>query len=352
MCGVHQDCTFNGITGPSLTSFETRDIFKSTGLNGDSFVDEVEAKCESSSIIQQEAAAANGGAAPYSNEPLHSTYIFNKPTLDLENMGMAYGISGLYLQGNGITGLGSPSSPSMSQSGLLSPSMVASEKLNGLTLGQQMAPSYGMQPFSSSARAMSLTAGTKLPFVSSSSTSPVTQVVPSQQQQPAANGMTRFGSQEILMAAAESNGLSQSSSPVLSPNSSDGKEQVERLIGSENGMKMAQEQKQYYSIHQLGVMQPERGVDSSANFVDQVLFFELDFLTVFYECLCSFCDMCFFNVSFVTCARWSQGLEIRRPHQALVVCTLLEIFSQFASAMNACVHFGIVVTCVSLVTRL
>lgn len=71
---------------------------------------------------------------------------------------------------------------------------------------------------------------------------------------------------------AESNGvpLSQSSSPVLSPNSSDGKEQVERLVGSENGMKLAQEQKQYYGIHPQGVLQQERGVDT-ANFVDQVL---------------------------------------------------------------------------------
>ena len=48
-----QDGTFNGITGSRLTSFETRDIFKSTGLNEDSFVDEVEAKCETNSIIQQ-----------------------------------------------------------------------------------------------------------------------------------------------------------------------------------------------------------------------------------------------------------------------------------------------------------
>jgi len=234
-----------------LTSFETRDIFKATGLNGNSFVNEVEAKCESNSVIQQEVVASTNGvaaaapAAPYSNE---AHYIFNKPTLDLESMGMAYGISGLYLQGNGI---GSPSSP------LLSPSMVASEKLNGLTLGQ-MAPPYGMQP--SFSRAMSVSAATTKPvFVSSSSpTSPV--VAKSQP----ANGMTRFGSQELSMA--ESNGISQGTSPVLSPNSSDGTEQVERLV--ENGMKMAQEQKQYYSV-----MQAERGVDSTANFIDQVLCF-------------------------------------------------------------------------------
>ncbi|KAG0621124.1 hypothetical protein M758_4G270900 [Ceratodon purpureus] len=269
------DGTFNGITGSSLTSYETRDIFKSTVLNGDSFVDEVEAKCDSNSIIQQEV-SANG--APYSNGTLHTSYMFNKPTLDLENMGMAYGISGLYLQGNGVTGLESPSSPSMSPSGLMSPSLVASEKLNGLTIGQ-MAPSYCPPSFEtkttssmgfppgiafSSARAMSVNAGTK-PFLSSSQTSPVTQVVLSQ---PIANGMSRFGSQEMLMSAAESNGLSQSTSPTLSSNSSDGKEQVEILIAAENEMKMSQE-KQYYSMHQQGVMQQERVVDT-ANFVDQV----------------------------------------------------------------------------------
>jgi hypothetical protein len=78
--------------------------------------------------------------------------------------------------------------------------------------------------------------------------------------------MTRFGSQELLMADNINGIISQSngSSPVLSPDSSDGKEQVERLV--ENGMKLVQEQKQYYSVG----MQPERGVDATTNFIDQV----------------------------------------------------------------------------------
>lgn len=271
-CLLYQDGTFNGITGSGLTSFETRDIFKSTVLNGDSFVDEIEAKCDTNSIIQQE---VSGNGAPYSNGTLHSNYVFTKPTLDLESRGMAYGVSGLYLQGNGVTGLGSPSGPS--QTGLMSPSMVASEKMNGLTL-EQMAPSYGPPSFdvktTSSlgfapgmayppARAMSINVGTKQ-FMSSPQTSPVAQVVTSQA--PPANGMSRFGSQEMLMAAAESNGLSSmndSTSPVLSPSSSDGKEHVEGLVASENGMKMSQE-KQYY-----GLLRQESGVDTT-DFVDQV----------------------------------------------------------------------------------
>ena len=52
----------------------------------------------------------------------------------------------------------------------------------------------------------------------------------------------------------------------MSPASNDVKEQAERLV--ENGMKMAQEQKQYYSV-----MTPERCVDSTANFIDQVSLF-------------------------------------------------------------------------------
>lgn len=259
-----QDGTFNGITGSSLTSFETRDIFKSTGLNGDSFVDEVEAKCETNSIIQQQQENVNG-LGPYSNGALHSSYVFTKPTLDLESMGMGYGVSGLYLQGNGV---GSPSGPSMS------PSMAASEKLNGLTL-EQMAPSYfdmkttaglslGFAPAMATyppARALS---GTKQ-FMSSPQTSPVAQVVTSQAL-PATNGMSRFGSQEILMAAAaaESNGVASMNdnvSPVLSPSSSD-----ENL--SENGMKMSQE-KQYYGLQPSGLLRHESGVDTT-DFVDQV----------------------------------------------------------------------------------
>ncbi|KAG0631702.1 hypothetical protein M758_1G273500 [Ceratodon purpureus] len=280
------DGTFNGITGSGLTSFETRDIFKSTLLNGDSFVDEVEAKCDTNLTIQQEL-AGNGG--PYSNGTTHSNYVFNKPTLDLENMGMAYGISGLYLQGNGVTGMGSPSSPtmSMSQTGLMSPSMAASEKMNGLTLGQMVPTTYCPPSFDakttssmgyspgmaySSARAVSVNAGTKQ-FMSSPPTAPIAQVVTSQP--PATNGMTRFGSQEMLMAAAENGGLSSikdSTSPVLSPSSSDGKEHVERLMGGENGMKMSQE-KQYYAMQQQqqqqGVLRQNSGVDTT-DFGDQV----------------------------------------------------------------------------------
>ena len=289
-CFCHQDGTFNGITGSGLTSFETRDIFKSTLLNGDSFVDEVEVKCDTNATIQQEA-AGNGG--PYANGNTHSNYVFNKPTLDLENMGMAYGMSGLYLQGNGVTGMGSPSSPSisMSQTGLMSPSVAASEKMNGLTLGQMAPTTYCPPTFDAkttsslgyspgiaypSARAMSVNTGTK-PFMSASPTAPVAQVVTSQP--PATNGMSRFGSQEMLMVAAENGALSsmkESTSPsVLSPSSSDGKEHVERLLGGENGMKISQE-KQYYGLQQQqqqqqqqGVLRQESGVDTT-DFGDQV----------------------------------------------------------------------------------
>nr|XP_024383345.1 uncharacterized protein LOC112286052 isoform X1 [Physcomitrium patens] len=266
------DGTFNSIAGSGLTAFETRDIFKSTGLN--SFVDEVEAKCDVNSIIQQ---GAPGNSAPYSNAPLHSNYVFHKPTLDLENMGLGYGMSGLYLPGNGVTGMRSPSSPTMSQAmspGLVSPAMVASEKLNGLTLGQ-MAPSFRPPSFDTktttstgfssgmvypSVRVMPADGGTKQ-FTSSSQPSPTLQVVTSQ---PATNGMYRFGSQEMLTSAAENSGLSSmngNSSPVLSSTSSDGKEQVEQLVGGENGMKMSQE-KQFYSI--------QEGAVDTDNFVDQV----------------------------------------------------------------------------------
>lgn len=264
-----QDGTFNGITGSSLTSFETRDIFKSTGLNGDSFVDEVEAKCETNSSIQQqqENVLAGNGLGPYSNGALHSSYVFTKPTLDLESMGMGYGVSGLYLQGNGV---GSPSGPSMS------PSMAASEKLNGLTL-EQMAPSYfdmktttGLSLGFAPAMVTYPPAGTKQ-FMSPPQTSPVAQVVTSQAL-PATNGMSRFGSQEILMAAAaaESNGVASMNdnvSPVLSPSSSD-----ENL--SENGMKMSQE-KQYYA----GLLRQESGVDTT-DFVDQVFLRSFLFLAI------------------------------------------------------------------------
>ena len=214
-----QDGAFNGITGASLSAYGSRDIFKS---NGDSFVDEVEVKCDTHLIVQQQQDLSANGA--YNNGTLHTNgYMFNKPTLDLENMGMAYGISGLYLQqGNEVTTLGSPSSPS--------------EKLNGLTLASH---SYCPVTTAIFQRGMK-------PFLSSSQTSPV------------ANGLSRFGSQEMLMAAAESSGLSQSTSPTLSPNSSDGKEQVERLMAAENGMKMSLDVKQsYYGV--------------TADFVDQVL---------------------------------------------------------------------------------
>ncbi|XP_024374151.1 uncharacterized protein [Physcomitrium patens] len=269
------DGTFNSITGSSLSSFETRDIFKPASLNGDSFVDEIEAKCESNLIVPQEA-TANG--ATYSNGTLHNNYNFSKPTLDLESMGMGYGISSLYLQGNGVTGMGSPSSPSISQSGLISPSVMASEKLNGLTVGQ-MAPSYGPSSFDakttssmgyppgmsySSARAMSVNAEMKQ-FLSSPQATPVTQVVTLQ---PVASMPSRFGSQDMLLPAAERNGH-QSSSPVLSPNSSDGKDQVERLVGGEAGIKTSQE-KQYYSMNQRGVMQQDKGLDTASFVDDQV----------------------------------------------------------------------------------
>jgi hypothetical protein len=254
------------------------------------FVDEVEAKCDPSSIIQQQQEVAGNGTGAYSNGTSHSSsnYVFNKPTLDLENMGMAYGISGLYLQGNGVTGMGSsPSSPSMSmsmsQTGWMSPSMAASEKMNGLTLGQMTPTSYcppaSTLGYSSagmafpSARAMSVNAGTK-PFMSSPPPAPVAQVVTSQPP-PATNGLSRFGSQEILMAAAAENGaglssVKESTSPVLSPSSSDGKEHVERLIngGGENGLKMSQE-KQYYGLQQPGLLRQDSGVDTT-DFGDQV----------------------------------------------------------------------------------
>jgi len=241
-----------------LTSFETRDIFKSTALNGDSFVDEVEAKCDTNSIVQQEAPAGSVGAA-YSNGDLHSDYVFTKPTLDLENMGMAYGVSGLYLQGNGV---GSPSAPS--QTGLMSPSMMASEKLNGLTL-EQMTPPYGFDVKTTASLgfppglvtyppARAISSGTTKQFMSAPQTLPVAQVVTSQAP-PATNGiMSRFGSQEILMAAvaAESNSM-ESVSPVLSPSSSEGKEQ----------------EKHFYGLQQQGLLRQESGVDTD-DFVDQV----------------------------------------------------------------------------------
>lgn len=254
-----------------MTSFETRDIFK---VNGDaSFVEEVEAKCEdlSNSIEGFTTTTTATTGSTYLNESHYG--IFSKPTpLDLENMGMAYGISGLYLQSNGM---GSPSSPS--------------EKLNGLTLGQMTVPSYAVMQQPSFSRAMSVTTMT------SSSSSPVT--VPSPPVA-ATNGMTRFGSQEIM--------LSKSTSPtqVLSPNSSDGKEQAERLV--ENGMKMAQEQKQYYSV-----MPPERGVDSTANFIDQVLISL--FLKHFIAFVSSVCQsMCKLYAFSLTCDNWHVCLFFAR----------------------------------------
>jgi hypothetical protein len=265
------DSAFNGITGSGLTSFETRDIFKSTELNGDSFVDEVEAKCDTNSIVQQEAPAGSVGAA-YSNGGLHDNYVFTKPTLDLENMGMAYGVSGLYLQGNGV---GSPSAPS--QTGLMSPSMMASEKLNGLTL-EQMAPPYSFDVKTTASLgfppgmvtyppARAISSGTTKQFMSAPQTLPVAQVVTSQAPHTSNGILSRFGSQEILMAAAaaESNGM-ESVSPVLSPSSSEGKEHFESL--TENGMKMSQE-KQYYGLQQQGLLRQESGVDTD-DFVDQV----------------------------------------------------------------------------------
>lgn len=171
------DGTFNGITGTGLTS----SIFE---VNGN--LEEVKV---ANSISEQ---VVSAGAPTYSND----FTVFNKPTLELENMGMAaYGISGLY----------SPLSPS--------------EKLSGLTLAQMTAPSYGLQqaPYS---------ATTTMPFVTSSSASTVA----------ATNGMTRFGSQEFL---------SKSTSPdALSPNSSDG--QGDHVVETE--MKMAQELKSYRSV--------------------------------------------------------------------------------------------------------
>jgi hypothetical protein len=170
------DGTFNGITGSGLTS----SIFE---VNGD--LEEVKV---ANSVSEQ---VVSEGAPSYSND----FTVFNKPTLELESMGMAaYGISGLY----------SPLSPS--------------EKLSGLTLAQMTTPSYGLQqaPYS---------ATTTMPFVTSSSSSTVA----------ATNGMTRFGSQEFL---------SRSTSPnALSPNSSDGQDYV-----VETEMKMAQEPKQYRSV--------------------------------------------------------------------------------------------------------
>ncbi|XP_024369421.1 uncharacterized protein [Physcomitrium patens] len=267
------DGTFNSIAGSDLTAFETRDIFKSSGLNGDSFVDEVEARCDANSVIQQEVA---GNGAPYLNGTLHTNYGFNKPTLDLENISMAYGMSGLYAPGNGVTGMGSPSRPTTSQavsSVLVSPAMAASEKLNGLTLSQ-MAPPYRSSSFDKqttasvgfssgmvypSTRAVSSAKGGTKQFTSSSQPSPDVHMVTSQ---PATNGMSRFVSQE--MSAAENKGLppiNGSSSPVLSPSSSDGKEHVERIIGCESGMKMSQE-KQYCSM--------QEGAVDTDSFVDQV----------------------------------------------------------------------------------
>lgn len=313
-----------------MTSFETRDIFKPSGLNGDSFVDEVEAKCDISNSISQQQQELSGNGAPYSNGALHSSYVFTKPTLDLESMGMAYGVSGLYLQGNGVTGSG----PSVSQAGLMSPSMVASEKLNGLTL-EQIAPSYcpptsfdmkttaslGFAPgmIYPSARAVSVNTGTK-PFMSSPQTSPVAQVVTSQA--PPAKGMTRFGSQEMLMAAAaaaaESNGMSSmndnSTSPLLSPSSSDGKENVEGLVASENGMKMSHE-KQYFQ----GLLRQESGVDT-ADFVDQVYFVFFFVFFVVFLLLHIICVVFAFEILYCC---WPPGdSRTRRPCEVPLLCRL------------------------------
>lgn len=180
---------FNGIIGFSLILFEICDIFKLIGLNGDLFVDEVEVKCEFSLIIQQEVVVVNGGVVLYLNELLYFIYIFNKLILDLENMGMVYGIFGFYLQGNGIIGLGFFFSLLMSQFGLLLFFMVVLEKFNGLIFGQQMVLFYGMQFFLFFVCVMFLIVGMKLLFVLFFLILFVIQVVLLQQQQLVVNGM-------------------------------------------------------------------------------------------------------------------------------------------------------------------
>lgn len=265
-----------------MTSLGNGDIFKSSVLNnGDSFVVEVEAKCDPSSIISQVELSVSG--APYTNGNLHTQYNFCKPTLDLEHTGMGYSNSGLYLQGNGVPGLGSPSSPCMSQSGLMSPSMVASEKMNGLSL-EQMSPAYGAALYDSKAN-MSMAYPKSVSFASPGviAVSPATKQfaaspLESPVTQSAVNGISRFGAQDMVMSTIGSNGMppvatvKDSTSPVLSPNSSDVKDSVDGLLGGENRLNMSQ-RKQYFNTHQQGVSMVQRGgVADTTSFTDQVLY--------------------------------------------------------------------------------
>jgi hypothetical protein len=252
------------------------DIFKSAVLNnGNSYADDVETKCDPNSMISDEVSVLG---PLYSNGAAHNNYSFSKPTLDLENMGMAYCCSGLYLQGTGVTGLASPSSPCLNQSGIMSPSMVASEKFNGLSLGQ-MAPPYCQSLYDSktnlslgysqgisytSAGMMATNTGPKQ-FATSPMTAPVAQASAAQ---PSANGLTRFGSHDMVINVGTSNGLppgptvKESPSPVLSPDSTDGNDSLDGLLGGESRLTMSQ--RKYFSLQ-------DQGGSDAPDFDDQVL---------------------------------------------------------------------------------